>query len=668
MPPNVVVLSEGLWRARFGADPAVVGRIIQLDAQPFTVVGVVSSDFQGIPPATLWTVWAELPGMDSRANRFMRVIGRLKPGVSTASAEGDLKQIAADLAREYPRTNTDTSVTVDPLRDGLLGADIQSTSMLFLGVVGFVLLMCCANVANLLLARTAARTREVAVRSALGAGRMRIVRQLIIESVLLAATGGLLALGVGAGILRVAPSLLPPGLLPPSIVLSFDMRVALFCGITALVIGILCGAAPAWQATGMSLVQALTTEGRGTIGGGGRLRSVLVVGEVAAAVLLLCGAGLLLRTLIAIDRVDAGYQGDNVLTVQPSIDYGLRTSMFGTEDALRQFLERAEREVKSIPGVASAAWSTALPLAGFNPSPFEIVGDSSDAASIRPLAQRQLVSPGYLPTLGVRIVAGRGFTEQDTASSPPVCIISEAVVRQHFGGRNPIGMRVTVAQINIGPVRPVAREIVGVAADVRLNLNEVEESRSIYVPPAQNPWSFAVFLVKPSSGTAETFVPAIRAAFARVDRRVPLTQVRTLDDVVRLVTARPRFRAVLVATFAVLALVLAVVGVFGLVAYSVQQRRREFGVKIALGATTATVIRQVLGGAGRLIAIGALVGFVLAVILARSISTFLFGVRPFDLVTFTVVIALLAVTAAIASAIPAFRASRVDPVVALRND
>jgi putative ABC transport system permease protein len=668
VPPNVVVLGEALWRARFGADPTVIGRIIQLDGQPFTVVGVATADFQGIPPASLWTVWAELPGMDARARRFMRVIGRMKPAVNIDTASADLQRIAEGLAREYPRTNLDTGIIVEPLRDALVGADIQSTSLLFLAVVGFVLLMCCANVANLLLARTAARTREVAIRSALGASRLRIVRQLFIESLLLSATGGVLAVVVGAAILRVAPSLLPRDLLPSIVVLSFDARVLMFCAFTAFVVGMLCGIAPAWQATGLSLVHALTNESRGTTRGGGRLRSLFVIGEVAAAVLLLCGAGLLLRTLLALGSVDAGYRAANVLTVQPSIDYGLRSSMFGSEEALSQYLQGVEREVRSIPAVASAGWGTSLPLGGFNASGFEIVGHQSDSSHSQPLAHQQLVSPAYFPTLGIRIVAGRTFSAQDTASSTPVCIISEAVVRQYLDGRNPIGTRLSLPQLNIGSTHLVVREVIGVAADVRLTLNEVEEFRSIYVPMQQNPWSFAILVVKPSAGSAQAIIPAIRAAFARVDRRVPVTQVRTLDEVMRLTTARPRFRAVLVAAFAALALLLAMVGVFGILAYSVQQRRREFGLRIALGATAGAVTWQVLSSAGRLVGFGAVIGLLLAGIFARSLSTFLFGVRPLDILTFAGVSVLMAVTAALASAIPALRASHVDPMVALRID
>jgi putative ABC transport system permease protein len=666
VPPSIAVISEGLWRNRFDSDPGVVGRVVQIDAQPFTIVGVIPADFEIFGRADLWTVWAELPGMDARTARFMRVTGRLRPGVTPQVAQEDLARIAAELAREYPASNKDRSVTVEPLRDSLINADLRSTSMLFLGVVGFVLLMCCANVANLLLARTAGRARELAVRSALGAGRLRVVLQLLTESVVLAVLGGTLGLGLGAMILRVAPATIPPGILPPDIALVFDGRVVLFCAATTLLVGLLFGIVPAWQATGVSLVQVLTSDGRGTTRGGGRLRSLLVIGEVAAAVLLLCGAGLLLRTLIAYNGVHVGHRANNVLTVQPSMDYGLPSSMFRDEDALRRFFEGIERELNGVPGVESAGWGTSLPLWGFAPSPFEIVDDPAQDASIL-VADRQLVSPGYLPTLGVPIVAGRNFTEQDTAAGVPVCIVSESLVRQHFGGRNPIGARIAVRRQQLGRAQTVVREIVGVAGDLRRNLG-TEEARAIYVPMSQNPWSFTVLVVKPAAGNAEALVPAVRAAVARVDRRVPLAAIRTLDDSLRFVSARPRFRAVMVTTFAGLALVLAMIGVFGVMAYSVQQRSREFGVRIALGANSTSVLKLVLGAAGRLIGTGALVGLVLAAMLAQSISAFLFGVQPLDPLTFVLVTAVLGATAAIACAVPALRATRVNPIVAFRND
>jgi putative ABC transport system permease protein len=381
--------------------------------------------------------------------------------------------------------------------------------------------------------------------------------------------------------------------------------------------------------------------------------------------LLLCGAGLLLRTLAAYGSVDAGHRTDALLTVFPSIDYGLPTSMFGSEAQLRQFLEGVETEVRSIPAVENAGWTLSLPLGGFNPVPLEVVGEQSERT--RASAQRQIVSPGYFATLGVSLVDGRGFSERDGAESPPVCIVSESFARQHLGGRNPIGMRLAVPQLSVGPRQSIIREIVGVAADVRLTFDESAESRAVYVPVAQNPWSFLTLLVEPRAGPPEAVLPDVRAAAARIDRRVPIA-ARTLEDYLQLITARPRFRAVMVSTFAGLSLALAMVGVFGVLAYSVQQRRREFGVRIALGASTATVLRLVLGGAGRLIGSGTLLGLVLAAVFAQSMSTFLFGVRPLDPLTFAGVILVLGATAALASAIPAVRASQVDPVVAFRND
>ena len=666
VPPNIAILGEGLWRTRFGGDPGVLGRLVQLDGQPFTIVGVMPADFQIFERAALWTVWADLPTLDNRGNRFMRVVGRLAPGVTREAAQGDLEGVAAGLASQFPATNRDRSVTVAPLRDALVAEELRFTSLLFLGVVGFVLLMCCANVANLLLARTEARARELAVRSALGAGRRRIVVQLLTESLVLGAVGGVLGLVVCIAILRVAPSIIPAGVLPSLIVLAVDANVMAFCVALACTTGLLFGVAPAWQATGTSLVETLTSQGRAVTRSGSRLRSALVVGEIAAAVLLLCGAGLLLRTIAAMASVDPGHRSPDVLTIAPSIDYALPTSMFKDADALRQFFADVEREVSALPGVEHAGWGTSLPLMGFSATRFSIVGGQPGEEPF--VADRQLASPGYLAALGVPVIAGREFTASDTHTGPPVCIVSEAVVRRHFGGRNPIGMHIEIPGIGLGRQLPVVREIVGVAADVRRTVGAIEESRSIYVPMAQSPWSFVVLVVKPSSGRAIALGPAVRAAIERIDRRVPLAQVSTLDDLLWLITARPRFRAVLVTTFAGLALVLAMVGVFGALAFSVQQRTREFGVRLALGASATDVLRLVLRSAGRLVGAGLAVGMILAALLTQSLATVLFQVRPLDPMTFATVTGLLAVTAALAAIVPALRAIRVDPAVTFRAD
>jgi putative ABC transport system permease protein len=670
MPPNAAVMSEGLWRTRFGADPGVVGRTVRLDDFPFTILGVVPADVQRAGPASVWTLFADLPGMDVRGLRFMRGIGRLKPGVTLDAAQSDMTAIAESLAREYPATNKDRGVTVEPLRSSVIGRELRLTSLLFLAVVGFVLLMCCANVANLLLARASGRARELAVRSALGAGRRRIVAQILTESLVLAAIGGLLGLAIGAGILKVAPMVIPAGVLPSAVTLAFDARVVLFCGATACLVGVLFGLAPAWQASGTSLVQAASGQSRTTTSGGGRLRSLLTVGEIAAAVLLLCGAGLLLRTLITLDRVDAGYRAESVLTIRMNLGYGLPTSQFPDADALRRFFVAVEQEVTAVPGVSRVGWSTGLPLDGSSLGGFgfDIVGQEAATPADRPMADYQIVTPGYLQTLDVPVIAGRAFTAQDSATSVPVCLVSEGLVRRYLKGANPLGMRIAIRPMQLGPSAPVVREIVGVVRQVKSTPTEAEETAQVYAPLAQNPWSFVALVVRPAGGRADTLAPAIRAAVARVNPGVPTTMVRTLDDVAREATTRPRFRAVMVMTFAALALVLAVVGVFGVIAYSVQQRTREFGVRIALGATTRSVLGLVLGSAARVIGAGVVVGLALAVAFAQAISTFLFGVQPRDPLTFVAVPIVLVLTALAACAAPALRAARVDPVVAFRNE
>jgi putative ABC transport system permease protein len=496
------------------------------------------------------------------------------------------------------------------------------------------------------------------------------VAQILTESLVLAAIGGLLGLAIGAGILNVAPMVIPAGVLPSAVTLAFDARVVLFCGATACLVGVLFGLAPAWQASGTSLVQAASGQSRTTTSGGGRLRSLLTVGEIAAAVLLLCGAGLLLRTLITLDRVDAGYRAESVLTIRMNLGYGLPTSQFPDADALRRFFVAVEQEVTAVPGVSRVGWSTGLPLDGSSLGGFgfDIVGQEAATPADRPMADYQIVTPGYLQTLDVPVIAGRAFTAQDSATSVPVCLVSEGLVRRYLKGANPLGMRIAIRPMQLGPSAPVVREIVGVVRQVKSTPTEAEETAQVYAPLAQNPWSFVALVVRPAGGRADTLAPAIRAAVARVNPGVPTTMVRTLDDVAREATTRPRFRAVMVMTFAALALVLAVVGVFGVIAYSVQQRTREFGVRIALGATTRSVLGLVLGSAARVIGAGVVVGLALAVAFAQAISTFLFGVQPRDPLTFVAVPIVLVLTALAACAAPALRAARVDPVVAFRNE
>jgi putative ABC transport system permease protein len=664
---RVVVLSEAFWESRFNRDPSIVGREIRLDGSLWTVVGVVPKDFQILGRTSIWGMRpvTNLPPR-ARGAFALQAVGRLKPGVGVAAAQSDLQAVAEGLAREFPETNAGRSARLEPLHDTMIGSDLKLTSILFLGVVGFVLLICCANVANLLLARATARTRELAVRAALGAGRQRIVRQLVTESVVLSLIGGALGIGVGWAILEAAPALIPEDLLPATVTLQFDVRVVAFCALAALAVGLLFGVAPAWQATTFSSPVSLASESR-TVTGGGRLRNLLVAGEVTTAVLLLFGAGLLLRTLIAVESYDRGYHAESVLSMMVD-PLG---SSYPTPERLLQFYDQVEAEVRAVPGVQDVAWTSALPLGSSLYGDFaliyEVVGDPPVPEAQRPSTSLQVVSPSYFSTLDLPIVAGRAFDARDTRTSPPVCIVNEAFARS-LGGRSPIGMRVSFKVAGSPQDKPNEGEIVGVAKQVKARPDEPKDYVQIYVPLTQELSDDILMLVRPKSGRAAALTPAVRAAISRIDREqlVSIRDVTTLEDVDWAATGRHRFRAVMVGAFATLALVLAMVGVFGILAYSVQQRVRDFGVRRALGATTSDVLRLVIGDAARVIVAGAAIGLVLSALLGRLITTMLFGVRPLDLVTFALVTVVLAVTAAVAIAGPAWRAARIDPAVALR--
>ena len=665
---NVVVLSEAFWETRFNRDPSVIGRDIRLDGEPYTVVGVVPKALQLTGRSSIWALVATDRRPALRRVYAVHAIGRLKAGVTLDAATADMAAVAAGLAREFPDTNKGRGVTVDPMHDALVGSDLRLTSILFLAVVGVVLLICCANVANLLLARATVRTRELAIRSALGASRGRVVRQLLTESLVLSAMGGVLGVGVGALILSLAPSVVPEGLLPAALTLAFDGRVMAFCAAAALLVGVLFGLAPAWQARRLSSAQALAADGRTATGHGGRMRSALVAGEVATAVLLLFGAGLLLRTLMAVENVDRGYRADQVLTmvVDPL------GSRYPTPASLLQFYDAVEQEIRAVPGVRSVAWASTLPLGPSyaGRSLFEIVGDAPIEESRRPTADYQIVSPAYFPTLDLPVVAGRAFSDRDTRGSAAVCIVNEAFVRSHASGRSPIGLRVALRPAASPQQPPVVREVVGVARQVKGRPDESEDLVQIYVPMAQSAMDDMFLVVRPSTGRAEALTASVRAAIGRVDKEqlVSVRGVMTLEDVASDATSRHRFRAVMVITFAALALLLAMVGVFGILAYSVQQRVRDFGVRRALGATTGDVLRLVVGSAVRVVAAGAALGLMLAAVLSRLIATVLFGVQPLDPLTFVSVTLLLALTAAVSIAGPAWRAVRIDPAAALRSE
>ena len=665
-----VVISEGLWETRFDRDPSIVGGELKLDGELWTVVGVMPRDFEILGRTSMWGMRPFPPNMPPRARGAyqLQAVGRIKRGVAIEAAQADLAAVAAGLATEFPDYNKGRTVTLEPMHDTMIGSDLKVTSMLFLGVVGFVLLICCANVANLLLARATARARELAVRAALGAGRRRIIRQLLTESVVLSIIGGAFGIAVGAAILQVAPVLIPDGLLPPALMLSFDLRIVAFCGAAALLVGVVFGIAPAFQATGMAPTEAMGADSRTTTGGGGTLRSLLVVGEVATAVLLLFGAGLLLRTLIAVQSYDRGYRADNVLTmlVDPL------GSAYPPPVKQQQFYDQVEAEVRAVPGVADVGWSSGLPLGesvfGEYLFSYEVVGDAPLDEGRKPTTGYQIVSATYFSTLELPIVAGRGFDARDVNGSPRVLIVNQAFAKS-LAPRNPIGLQVSVKPVDSPADQPVTLEIIGVAKQVKQRPDESADYVQMYTPLLQDPVGDIHLLVKSNTGRAEALTAAVRAAISRIDKNqlVSVSGITTLEDVEWVATGRHRFRAVMVGAFAALAVVLAMVGVFGILAYSVQQRVRDFGVRRALGATSNDVMRLVVVDAMRVIAIGAVLGLVLAAASGRMIASMLFGVQPLDLPTFALVTIVLLLTAAISIAGPAWRAARIDPAVALRS-
>ena len=660
----VVVVGERFWRSHLACDPAAVGKILRLDGQAFTVIGIVPASFQILYPADLWTPFTLLRTPEQRRQHYLQVIARLRPGVTIEQARSDMALVADGIARIAPDTNKNWTVTVEPLRDAIVSGEIRSTSIVLGGVVLFVLLMACANVANLLLARGIGRAREIAVRSALGASRRQIARLLVCESLVLATLGGITGTFLSWAALEAAPALIPAGILPQGITLAFDARVTIFAAILSGMTGALFGLAPAWQAMRGAPGEALAIGGRGSAGGAGRLRATLAAAEVAGAVLLLAGAGLLVRTLASMNAQDPGYHADSVLTMSVV----LPLNRYPDQSGVLNFFRRADAALNAIPGVQSIGFVDNLPLDGWNiGQPVEIVGDPPTDSASRRSAHYQITSPRYFETMGIRFASGRAFTDRDVATAPPVCIVNEEFVRRFLNGREALGTFVKVPDMAPGQAPTIAREIVGVIRQVAIGAGETERAVEVYVPMEQNVWYDSAVALK-TAGPPATYAAAARAAIASVDKDQPVTRVRAMDEVAAEATSRPRFRATLVGTFALLALSLAAVGVFGVLTFSVRERAREFGVRVALGATRRDILGLVVGTGLNIAGAGALLGLAGAALLTRTLTSLLFGVTPLDPITFVGAPIVLVATALFASVLPALRAVAVDPAATLRQE
>jgi putative ABC transport system permease protein len=658
--PKVVILSDGLWQRRFGGAKDVLGRQLKMNEELYTVVGVMPPDFSFPARAEIWTPLAlNAQNWQQRGGHYLSGVARLKPGTSLAAAEADLNSIAARADKAYPDSNSGWDTTSMGLQESMVGK-IRPLVMTLMAAVGFVLLIACVNLANLLLSRSAARRREIGIRNALGAGRGRLIRQLLTESVLLSGLGaafGLLLAWAGARLLVN----LNPNILPRAKEISLDASVVLFTIAIAGLTGILFGLAPAIHMAKTDLAAAFREGGRGNSIGFRRnaLRSVLVVGEVALALVLLCGAGLLMRSFYHLQSMDPGFDPHDVLTFRTN----LPGAKYKTDEQQEAFYTRALERIRALPGVTVAGAAQIFPLSGDDYIlSFVQVGKPPVAVGNQPSAAFYAATPGYFGALRIPIKAGRDFTPRDNASAQPVAIISESMARQFYANENPLGQRL---QIGGGSDKPA--EIVGIAGDVRDTELESKGRAAMYRPAAQTPFGSMYFAVRTERDPAAA-IAGVRAAIREMDAELPLDAVGTVDALVETSLSQRRFAMLLMGIFAGLALVLAMVGIYGVMAYSVTQATQEIGIRMALGAGRGDVVRMVLGYGALLMSAGIVAGVAASLGAGRLLASQLFEVKSYDPVTYALVGSVLIATALAACLIPAFRAMRVDPVIALRNE
>ena len=662
---HVVILSHALWQQRFGGDAGVIGRRIMLDGVAKEVVGVMPAGFAYPDGREAWMPIEYDNNFVSkqRASWYLDVIARLRPNVTPQQSAAEVETLGRGLARQYPDADSEIGMSTYPLLDALIG-DVRRAVFVLLGAVGFVLLIACTNVANLLLARAAARGSEMAVRSALGANRSRLVRQLLTESVLLS------LIGAGAGLLLAVWGVdllvrLKPAGIPRLDNVHVDATVIAFTVAIAIVTGILFGLVPAFNAT-RGLSDTLKDGGRGAVGarGGSRVRAVLVMAELALAVMLLAGAGLLLRSFMKLEAVDPGFRIGPALT----FDLTLPDARYKEDERQIAFFDQLLPRLRALPGVRGASAILGLPLSGLDIIiSFQVQGRPPVPPSQQPAMQVRVATPDYFPNIGIPLKRGRLFTDDDRAGTARVVLISETAARQFFPGENPIGRTITLGW-GRGPGKPRAGgEVVGIVGDVKDGgLNEASQPQ-IYLPYRQWPVG-SMTVVVTTAVPPLSLTDAVRSSVYALDGNLPVSNVSTLDAVVAKSISQQRFYMLLLTMFAAIALVLAAVGIFGVLSYAVSQRTREIGIRMALGAQGRSVVGLVVRQAMLLVAAGIAAGLALGLSLSQTMTRMLFGVTPTDPATFAGVAVLLASVALLASYLPAWRATRVDPIVALRSE
>ena len=664
----VVLLSDGFWRRRFAADASVVGRSVTLDSKDYTVIGVLPADFRFalLGPKTdifaprVFDLNLMTPAQAQSGSGFLNYLARLRPGIGIAAARSEMDALAAQYRQEYPKfpdTDPDLTVRLGNLRDEMV-ANVRLAILILFGAVSLVLLIACANVASLLLSRALGRRREIAVRTAIGASRGALIRQLLTESLMLALLGGVLGALLSAWGTQTLAGMAESSL-PRASEIRVDGAVLAFTAMISLFAGVVFGLVPALQISRADLNSVLRSEGRAATSGRrrNRMRNLLVVSQVALSMVLLIGAGLLLRSFVQLRSAHPGFDARNVLTM----NVALPQSRYSKGAQMVAFSEELVRQLRALPGVQSAAVSSALPVTTTRQSPALPEGQPQLPLPQRPLFNVQMSGPGYAATLRIPVLGGREFTQHDDAGAPLVAMVNQTTVRRYWPDQIPIGKHVLLGRI------PQPIEVVGVLGDIRNVGVAADVAPEIYVPFAQRPWANIYLLVR-TAGDPHMFVSAVRARVLALDHEQPVTAIQTLDELLESGAAQPRFTTFLLGTLSGTALLLAIVGIYGVIAYSVAERTQEMGIRIALGAERTDILRLVLGQGLVLALSGIAIGLATSLALTRLLGSLLYRVSVTDPVTFGAGAVLFAGVAMLASYLPALRATRVDPLIALRNE
>jgi putative ABC transport system permease protein len=661
---HVVVLSHRLWQRRFGGDAAIVGQAITLDGEAFTVIGVMPPDFRFAPFwATRAELWAPLnlaPRMNDRRGSSLRVFAKLKPGVTREQAQAEMSAINQRIEQQHPETKKGLRLSVDPLHEIVVG-NIRPALLILLGAVSFVLLIACANVANLLMARATARQKEIAIRTALGATRSRVIRQLLTESLLLSSAGGVLGLLLAVWGVPALVALSPDNL-PRVDAISLDSSMLYFTLATSILTGLIFGLAPALQSSRPDLNESLKEGGRSSTEGmrRNRLRRLIVVAEVALALVLLIGGGLMIRSFARIQAIDPGFNPRNVLTFVVS----LTGSQHSTRQQRLAFFDQLLGRIEALPSVQSASAINHLPLAGdVWRLGYEIEGRPAPPPEERRGAVYRIVRPNYFQTMGTAIIKGRDFTDHDTKEAPGAIIINEVFARRYWPDGDALGKRITVTDGDSNP-----REIVGVVRDLKQSDWTAEPLEEMYLPHSQSAEPRYMTMVVKSASDPAGLIGAVQSEVWAIDSNLPVSQIMSMEQAISDSVGQQRFNMLLLGIFAGLALTLAAIGIYGVMSYSVTQRRQEIGIRMALGASQGDVLWMIVKQGMTLAAIGVSLGLAGAFLLTRLMSSLLYGISATDPFTFFVIPLLLTGVALGACFVPARRATRVDPMIALRYE